>query len=227
MTAPRTFPVPLPERMARLPVSPAGFPVPWFVGWLDAAGTATPRGTGTPDFRAIHPGAIETAVHSRICWLCGESLGSRAAFVIGPMCSVNRVSSEPGSHLECATFAARACPFLANPKRERRTDNMPAGRVPPAGIMIPRNPGVALVWTTKRWKPFRAGAGVLFELGDPERVEWWAEGRVATRAEVLASIDGGLPSLEAAARLDGPSGLAALADAVKVAQRWLPAEVTP
>jgi hypothetical protein len=212
--------------MRSLHVSAQGYPVPWFVAWLSEHGAPRRRGEGTPDFRVIHAGAIETAIRSRVCWLCGEPLGAYTAFVIGPMCAVNRVSSEPGSHLDCANFAARACPFLADPKRRRRVNDLPADGVAPAGVGLARNPGVALVWSTKRFKVSEVGNGVLFDLGDPEQVFWWAEGRRATRAEVRASIDGGLPALQSMADFEGPHAAAALAEAVRRAEQWLPVEVT-
>src|SRR5258708_39459955 len=96
----------IPQRMARLPISPTGFPVPWFVAWVD----------GVPDFRVIGPDKIVQAVKRNLCWLCGQPKGIHHAFVIGPMCAINRTISEPSSHLECAQFAAVACPFLANPR---------------------------------------------------------------------------------------------------------------
>jgi hypothetical protein len=224
--SPRSFPLPLPERMRRLPVDARGYPVPWFVAWFDAAGHPCERGTGTPDFRVVMDGAPVRAYRDRVCWICGEALGAFQAFVIGPMCAVNRVSSEPGSHLECANFSARVCPFLTNPERARRTSDMPAGSHEPAGCGIARNPGVALVWSTKRAKPFSTGNGFLFELGEPAEVFWWAEGRKATRAEVQASMDSGLPALAKLAEVDGPAGVAELATCVRVAQRLLPAEAT-
>ena len=39
--------------------------------------------------------------------------------------------------------------------------------------------------------------GYLITLGDPERVEWYHRGRLATRAEVVEAIESGLPQLQA------------------------------
>jgi hypothetical protein len=36
----------------------------------------------------------------------------------------------------------------------------------------------------------------LFRIGEPTSVAWYAEGRPATRKEVLVSIDSGLPLLQ-------------------------------
>ncbi|MFI8535421.1 hypothetical protein ACIGMX_34890 [Streptomyces aquilus] len=190
---------PVPRRMARLPLNKAGYVVPWFVGWVD----------GQPDFRVIREGGIHDALRFRLCWLCGQPRGSYATFVIGPMCAVNRVSPEPPSHRDCANYAARACPFLTTPGMRRRDSNLPDNAAEPDGIMIRRNPGVVLVWVSRNWR-IRDDLS-LFHFGDPVETRWYAEGRPATRAEVLASIDSGLPLLREHAEQD-PRPAAALAE---------------
>lgn len=190
------------ERIARLPVH-RGYPVPWFVAWLDGDGEPVARGEGEPEFRVVAPGAAAKAYHESLCWICGEPRDQYAAFVAGPMCAVNRTSSEPPSHPECAGWAACACPFLARPHARRRESGLPSEAIEPAGVMLRRNPGVALVWASSSWFPWRPPTGgVLFNLGEPEQVAWFAEGRVATREEIERSIDSGLPALRE--RVDGP-----------------------
>lgn len=203
--------LPIPPRMANLPRNKAGYVVPWFVAWED----------DKPDFRLVRNGGVREAFRFELCWLCGQHRGRNAAFVIGPMCAINRVSAEPPSHRDCATYAARACPFLANPNMVRRDRGLPEDKWVP-GVMIERNPGVALVWVTRAWKPFSAnGTGTLFDIGEPVAVEWWAHGREATRAEVLASIESGLPLLTEAAQVDNSE--ADLAKAVDRAMTLVPA----
>lgn len=202
-----TFVPPLvePRNIAALPRDKHDRPIPWFVDRDD---------DGVPDFRVIRAGGLGEAVRFAWCWVCGKPRGRHAAFVIGPMCAVNRISAEPPSHLPCAVYSARACPFLANPTMRRRDRNLPETRVDPAGEMIERNPGVALVWSSRTWRPFRVPpgpnrtAGVLFDVGDPTQLSWWAHGRPATAAEVRASIDSGLPILRAQAERDGAEALA-------------------
>lgn len=176
---------PLPDRMRRLRLDARGYPVPWFVAWVD----------GVPDFRVIDTGKIEGAITAKVCWLCGEPLGRFRAFVIGPMCALNRTTSEPPCHRDCAIFAATACPFLTRPNAERRAANLPSGYVEPAGVGLKRNPGVSLVWITRSWFWFRVDNGVLCEVGDPTEALWFAEGRPATRDEIEKSIETGLPLL--------------------------------
>lgn len=196
----------MPRRIANLPRNKAGYPVPWFVATVD----------GVPDFRVIEGGRIEKALACHLCWVCGMPFQRQEerAFVIGPMCAVNRVSAEPPSHRDCAAWSARNCPFLCRPQMVRRDRHMPEGAENPAGLMIRRNPGVALVWVTgyRSWHTFDDGnGGRLFDIGDPVTALWFAHGRDATRAEVLASIDSGLPLLAEMAEQDGPDAVSELA----------------
>jgi hypothetical protein len=208
--------------MRHLKVSDRGYPVPWFVAWLDDDGNAVKPGEGTPDFRVLHPTAIIDAWKFHSCWLCGGTLGAHQTFVIGPMCAVNRTSSEPACHIACARYAATACPFLVRPHARRRDDNLPSGEI--AGVAIMRNPGVTLLWTTKKPSVKRDPRGaMLFDIGDPEHVEWYAEGRPATRDEVMHSIETGLPELEKLAEMQGRGAKRQLESFVKRAMPLVPA----
>lgn len=190
-----------PPAIAALPKNHAGYHVPWFVEWFD----------GVPDFRVADSRKFRDALRFGLCWMCGKPRGRYGAFVIGPMCAVNRVSAEPPSHEDCAIYAARACPFLANPKMRRRETGLPNREDRyVAGEMIKRNPGVALVWVSRTFHVYRAPNGLLFDVGDPVTTHWFAHGRNATRDEVLASIDSGMPILREAAERSGADALTAL-----------------
>lgn len=188
----------LPERMRKLPLDDRGFPVPWFVQFFE----------GKPDFRVMNHENFVKAVKQKRCWVCGDPLGRNMAFVAGPMCGINRTSAEPPAHLECAIFSAKGCPFLSRPKMRRNEKDLPPhGEM--AGIGIMRNPGVAMVWVTRSYQLFRPnlpgaaeGTGYLFEIGPPEDVLWFAEGRPATRAEVMASVESGIHHLESLAGME-------------------------
>jgi len=217
--------IPMPARIAALPVSETGYPVPWFVQWLDADGKPTVHGEGKPDFRVMDVVKFQQVLKGQPrCWICGEILGRHKVFTIGPMCSINRVISEPPSHRECAEYSAKACPFLSRPRMRRNEKDLPDGRGEGAGIPLDRNPGAVCLWETQRYKPFKAGAGVLFKLGEPLRVDWWAEGRPATRDEVMAAIDSGYPHLEKLEQAEGADAVAELTAMRRfVVQRLLPA----
>jgi hypothetical protein len=182
-----------PARIAKLPKDKHGRPVPWFVAWID----------GEPDFRVIRSGGIEDAIRFNWCWVCGQTRGSWSAFVIGPMCAVNRTSAEPPAHRDCAVYSATHCPFLTTPNMVRRERGMPEDFVMPAGNMITRNPGVGLVWITRKFSRYRVDNGVLFDIGEPAETLWYAHGRSATREEVLFSIETGLPLLRSEAEAEG------------------------
>lgn len=185
----------LPARIARLPVDRRGYPIPKFVKWID----------GEPDFRVISEMHMLACIKQQACWICGDPLGANKVFVIGPMCCINRVASEPPCHLECALFAARHCPFLAIPSAKRRTSGMPEeGFI--AGVGIDRNPGVTCLWITAGYAMFQAfnNQGLLFRVGDPRQPpQFWSQGRPATRAEVDHSVETGFPALIAASKRDG------------------------
>ncbi|MBO0718309.1 MAG: hypothetical protein J2P55_13360, partial [Rhizobiales bacterium] len=163
------------------------------------------------------------AYSKKLCWLCGQPLGQYFAFVIGPMCSINRVSSEPPSHRDCAEYAVKACPFLNQPKMRRNEKDIPVSGTM-AGIGIMHNPGAVVIWITKSFRPIKAGNGILFEVGPPLETLWFTEGRTASRDEVDAAINKGLPYLRNMAEQDGPGGNIELEKRYKEALKLLPAE---
>ena len=202
----------LPPKMAHLPLSAKGYPIPYFVGYVD----------GQPDFRCADPAKLRRCVKDRRCWLCGGQLGRHLAFAIGPMCIINRVSSEPPSHRECARYAAQACPFLTRPAAHRRDANMPDDAKPMPGVTVLRNPGVVALWYTEKYSLFKAPGGFLFRIGEPDAIEWFAQGRPATPAEVRESFDSGADILRDVAAGQGVSALVALQREVERARTYLP-----
>lgn len=196
----------LPSKMKTLPVDERGYPVPWFVAWQD----------GKPEFRAMDREKWIRAVKEKLCWVCGLPLGVYKTFVAGPMCGINRTSAEPPSHLECAQWSSRNCPFLRNPKQARREGDIESIDAP--GFALLRNPGVTLLWTTKTYSLFDDGHGrPLISFGDPESLEWIAEGRPATREEILLSIESGMPALMAIAQTQE----GAVAELLKTRDRFI------
>jgi hypothetical protein len=214
------LPTPIPQRILRLPIH-RGYPVPWFVTWVNEKDEPQPRGQGTPEFRVITRHVIAEAHGRSLCWICGGPLGRYRTFVIGPMCAVNRTSAEPPGHRECGDWSARACPFLSRPHARRREAGLPEEAVSPGGIMLRRNPGVSLVWTTERYRlRHDPNGGILFNIGDPHAVAWYCEGRPASYDEVWASIESGLPNLRELC--DTPAAHAALDAYIERALPLLP-----
>lgn len=205
---------PVPARMSHLPVDARGYPVPFFVEWIE----------GKPDFRVADGRKLARCMRENRCWICGEVLGAFKSFVIGPMCAINRTISEPPQHYECSVFSAIACPFMILPRAKRRESNLPAEAREPGGVMLKRNPGAVAVWTTRHFRVIRDDRNLpLWRLGEPTHVEWFAEGRTATRAEVEHSINTGLPLLEEIAASQGSEAIDYLALSIRVAQPLLPA----
>lgn len=209
----------MPDRVKALPIDDRGYPVPWFVAEI---------APGHWDFRVIGPGKLRAAVTKQLCWICGQRLGRNLAFVIGPMCSVNRITAEPPSHLECARFAAVACPFLANPAMRRNERNLPEERLDPPGRHSPDNPGAMVLWVTDHYKPRRDG---IMDIGPPSLVEWYARGRLATRAEASAALEAGVERLFKVAEEEPgyrrQAGFDLLDRQVAVARGLLPKEERP
>jgi len=170
----------LPARMQKLEVDKRGYPVPWFVQWVK----------DEPKFNIVSPQKFRQAIRFGNCWICGERLGARKTFVLGPLNILNRITSEPASHYDCARFAAQSCPFLLLPKAQAR--EVPEGASLPPNL-IQRNPGVCALWTTKTFKVVAASEGKkLIRVSDPVAVDWYAEGKLATRTQVKESLDDGL-----------------------------------
>jgi hypothetical protein len=192
----------MPSRIAKLSISDQGFPIPWFVP-LNRNGKPVPQ--------AADPVKRMRAARVNLCWCCGEQLGRFKAFLIGPMCAVNRITAEPPSHLDCAEYAVKACPFMSKPNMRRNPTVPEQGKQAPPGIMIERNPGVVLLWITHDYRLVgdRRG-GELFQIGQPVEVRFYREGRPAKRAEILESIETGMPILRDMARNDGREALADL-----------------
>ena len=202
-----------PPKIAKLRLDRRGYPVPWFVHWRD----------GEPDFRIIDAGKRLRAYLTGLCWICGEPLGRHRVFAIGPMCLINCITMEPASHRACAEYAVKACPFMTQPRRRRNDIDMPEGYTAD-GDMIERNPGVTALVEAKSYRRFADGkGGWLIRLEEPARVDWWARGRQATRAEVKASFESGYPLLFTPADAEGADAVAELEKLTVAAMRWLPA----
>jgi hypothetical protein len=206
--------IPLPMNMRHLPVSRRGYPVPYFI---------KVRSGDDWDFRVIIPEMVVDCLITRKCWICGQQTGRLQAFVAGPMCIITRTTAEPASHPSCARYAAIACPFLANPRMKRDMNDLPEGHWQPGRALL-RNPGVSAVLITRQpTRPFNDGRdNLLMRMGEPDQVEWYAERRPATRAEVEASVDSGVAALYKLAEVD--NSREDLEQQIALFRKWLPPE---
>jgi hypothetical protein len=204
----------IPDRLAHLPVDDHGRPIPWFTATVD----------GVPDLRIARAGAVVDAIRLSSCWICGRRRAATATFVTGPLATINRVHSEPPSHPECARYAVVACPFLSRPQMRRRDVDAPTA--PAAGWMVAGNPGVAVLWRSRRFRARPApDGGILFNLGDPVEVTWWRQGRPASREEAVAALAAAYSVVtEWIVNERGPEAAALrwAVDRYAAAQAWLP-----
>jgi len=210
-TQPTPATVPVPARLAGRPRDRHQRLVPYFVAYVD----------GRPDHRIADQDRLRDAVRFNACFLCGDTLGAYQTFVIGVMCTINRISAEPPAHKDCAEYTVKVCPFLTHPAMRRRPD-LPEGTVAPDGKMDPRNPGVCATWTVRSWS--KRPEMLLFDLGEPTSVDWWREGRLATYSEALDALVSGHEVLEKeAAQDDHPrQAIAALEEQYWTATNYLP-----
>jgi hypothetical protein len=177
--------------MKILPVSANGYPIPAFVSRLP---------DGTRDFRIVDAWFREDALREELCFICAQPFTTKHRwYVTGPLAAINRNTSEPPCHLECARFSAMACPFLVKPHMRRRDLDLPPDVKPETvGIHIERNPGIVCLYSTRDCTVYRVSMGVgdyMIDLGEPESAEWLTSGRPAKRVEVMRSLASGLPLL--------------------------------
>ena len=90
------------ERINRLPRY-KDFPVPFFVTW---------RTDGVPDFKVMNEDNRMKCYTHRLCWICGEKLGSRIVFIGGPRAIELRMFVDGPMHRDCALDAMAICPYL-------------------------------------------------------------------------------------------------------------------
>ena len=211
--------VPMIDRIKPLPRDRRGYPVPWFVQWID----------GEPSFPTLDTRKMILAVRQKRCWICGQSLGRWLTFVVGPMCTLNRVSAEPPCHDDCATYAVKVCPFMINPRMGRIPDAKRPEGVTISAMHDPRNPGVMATYHARTFQPDADGNGhPIFMMGPPiGGVVWWTRGRHATRQEVEEALREGGERLRAGAiQYDGgtPEALAEVDRVIKRGADLLPSK---
>lgn len=208
-----TAAIPIPFHLQAMPMSKRGFLVPWFVKWIN----------GEPDFRIMDAAKLYEAISRRLCWMCGVRLKREMpfVFVVGPMCVINCISTEPPSHPDCARYAAQVCPFLTRPHARRREDETTEQSTMP-GIPILRNPGVCALAFTRGYEATPDRGGLILKFQTPFFVEWYAEGRRATRAEVEQSLEGGIPQLREINEWQGPECVKKFDKQLEKASHYLP-----
>lgn len=178
---------PIPPDMQDLPVSQHGFPVPYFVKWVD----------GVPDFRISDLSAMYTCTQMRLCMICGKPLRGEGVFAMGPISALTRGNDEPPMHRACAEFSAQACPWMLMPAKSRNE-----AKTKPEGILSTNDlldtpgavyEGAPLIWCLYDTDCFgvqvQPNRTLMYLLGEPREIYWWKEGRRASRDEVIEGLE--------------------------------------
>jgi len=98
--------IPIPQQLQKFPLF-HGYPVHYTV-FVDA--------NGKPNFKVMHEHRRIECFNKNLCHLCGEDLGDGPfAFIGGPMCVKAHRFVDGPMGIECAEYAAIACPFLSSP----------------------------------------------------------------------------------------------------------------
>lgn len=166
----------LPKRIADLPRDERGYPVPFFVQWFDEKGQPTKYGVGKPDLRIADARKSIECLKQRVCWVCGQPLGSWTAFVGGPRSCENRVFADGPMHVDCAEFSAQYCPHLATPNARRREDErMEKTETLPGHIS--EHPVKVGVFVSRGFGIMRCKGGFYWVPKQAERIEWFEKGK--------------------------------------------------
>lgn len=170
-----------------------GYIVPYFVCWYLGREPVHERTPGAvPSFQTVDAVRAIHCRRQRLCWICGKQIGTYKWFVFGPAGVVAQQSVEPPSHMDCAHYAVQVCPFMLNPNKHIRVNRPLRESEQVTPDLSTHNPGVSVLWVTKTFLPVPIDPknGVYrYDVGEPEMIEYWREGRKATRAEIKAAFN--------------------------------------
>lgn len=108
------FNLEIPKELAHLKIDNRGYPVPYFVSWID----------GKPEFRFLNAERLDMIIRRKVCHICGKKLPDDFFyFISGPMGLKNKISTDAPMHRLCAQFSLVACPHLYRQKAERREND--------------------------------------------------------------------------------------------------------
>jgi hypothetical protein len=176
----------MPERIARLPRDPRGYPVPWNVL----------RGNdGTPLFTVSDDRKTWRALREGLCPICSERLGRWLWFVGGPLSAFDPggcYMDLPG-HRDCIEFALRTCPYLAMPKYLGRIDVTHPEKLPPEArilldeTQIPDRPQIFVAVACNRVGAMDRGMLAPYLKPVAPFLDWtyWRHGRQLTEDEAM------------------------------------------
>lgn len=100
----------IPDRMKKFPLWKGKYPIHYTVFVED----------GIPQFKTLARARQVEAIQKNLCHLCGERMSAPYWFIGGPGCAKSRHFLDGPMHEECARYATKICPFLANPNARYR-----------------------------------------------------------------------------------------------------------
>jgi len=136
-----------PKTMRALERDERGYPIP-FIVLRDKF--------GTPQFTINDHARVSSCVNKKLCAICGRRLNAGFWFVGGSRCFLhtNGAFLDPPTHLECAEYALKVCPFLAARTYTKRIDD---AKLKPGGL--PRGMGLIREESMQPELPERFGLG--------------------------------------------------------------------
>ena len=180
---------PLPRTMRGRPRW-GGFHVPYFVAWYRDKRHVDEREPGAvPSFPTIDKDREALCRRRSYCWICGKKLGAFKAFVVGPLAALQRISSEPPSHRECAVYAVQVCPFMVG-GHDMREDPIHEGQ-DVIEEMSPKNEQLNVIWICRDYTltPLDPSRGMfIYQMGDPVGVLVYHRGQPATLAQTMERV---------------------------------------
>lgn len=151
----------LPLRMLSLRINGGGWPIYWFSKDVDVEDAVNPD----PD-----PDKMMIAVQRKLCYICGEKLGTYACFLGGVFVGLTRSSNEPPCHRECARWVAMNDQFLTQ--------------------------GITLLWVTVTYDVLLDNEKkIVFSLGEPASAEFYIDKKPASKDEVSSAVTAGLANV--------------------------------
>jgi len=166
--------VPVPEKLQKMPKW-NGWIIP-FITMLDK--------DGNPDFKVVDETKRIECIMKRLCGICGQSFPYQQYVFIGSdECAKSRVFFDPPAHKECAYYATKVCPYLANTRREyaeqmSKIEKNPSPEIQGMVKFIQPRPKRMIVYVTRGYnlhvQKERGMQLLLVKADKPVEIDWHA-----------------------------------------------------
>lgn len=184
-------PVEVPRYMRGRPIW-NGFYVPYFVTWYKDRRQVHESVAGAePSFPTIDKTREALCRRRRYCWICGRQMGTFKCFVMGPLAALQRISSEPPSHRECAVYAVQVCPFMIGGYDMVDAPDTINDDQQVFEEMSTKNEQLNVIWVCHDYtlQPADPSRGLfIYQMGQPSDVLLYHRGRPATLAQAVERV---------------------------------------